>query len=184
MPSEERIAPRRLVFVLLAVWSVAQTGCLLAVASLAAGAGAAGYCYCKGRVYRDFNAPLPVVHNAVRAALLDMHFVLLTEDLKDGKAFLVTRTATGKKIRMYLDALASPIPAEGALTRVAIRVATFGDEGVSARIFQQIDYRLSNPVAIVPPPTPLPATPPPVQQTGFQTTEPKLAPKKESEPRP
>jgi hypothetical protein len=175
MPSEERKAPTRCLYVLLAVGALAHTGCLLAVASLAAGAGATGYCYCKGRMYRDFGAPLPVVHAAARAALLDLHFVLFTEDAKDGKVFLVTRTANGKKVRIYLDALSSPIPSEGVLTRVAIRVATFGDEGISARIFEQIDFRLKQPAPVVPP-TPLPPTPTPVQQTGFQTSEPRIAP--------
>jgi hypothetical protein len=177
MSSAERETPRRCLYALLAVLALTQTGCLLALAGLAAGAGVGGYCYCKGRMYRDFPVPLPVVHDAVRASLVDLHFAILTEDAKDGKVFLVTRTTNGKKVRIYIDALSSPIPSDGVVTRVAIRVGTFGDEGVTVRIFEQIKLRLSQPVPVVPGP-PAPPPPAPVQQTGFQTGEPKLAPKK------
>jgi hypothetical protein len=151
---------------------------LLALAGVAGGAAATGYFYYKGRVYRDYAASLPDVHNALRAALLDMNFLIFTEEAKDGKAFVVTKTTSGKKVRIYLDCLASPIPAEGKLTRVSIRVACFGDESVSARIFDQVAWRLSHPspVGVAPPGAPPVAAPQPIQPTGFQTTEPKLAP--------
>ncbi len=166
-------------YALIALLAVAQGGCLLAVAGVAGGAAATGYFYCKGQVYRDFPANFTDVHNAVRAALLDLHFITFTEEAKDGKAFFVTKTTNGKKVRIYLNCLSSPIPAEGLLTRVSIRVACFGDEAVSAHIFDQIAFRLSHPGPIVtpPPPGPPPVGPPqPIQPTGFQTTEPKLAP--------
>jgi len=165
-------------YAFVAVLALIQGGCLLAVAGVAGGAAATGYFYCKGQVYRDFPANFTDVHNAVRAALLDLHFIIFTEEAKDGKAFFVTKTTNGKKVRIYLNCLSSPIPAEGLLTRVSIRVACFGDEAVSAHIFDQIAYRLGHPGTIVaPPPAPPPAGPPqPIQPTGFQTTEPKLAP--------
>ena len=186
MPTTDRKYSPRIAFALFAVLTLAQAGCLLAVAGAAAGTGAAGYFYCKGRLYRDFGVPLPDVRNAVHAALLDLHFILLTDDAKDGKAFILTRTADGKKVRIYLDVVTNPIPSEGMLTRVAIRVATFGDEGVTARIFDQIALRLGHPAPVVPiAPGPSPIIAPvPAQQTGFQTTEPKMAPPKALEPRP
>jgi hypothetical protein len=161
------------------VLALAQAGCLLAIASVAGGAAATGYFYCKGRIYRDFPAAFLDVHHAVRAALTDLHFVIFTEEAKDGKAFFVTKTANGKKVRIYLNCLSSPIPSVGLLTRVSIRVACFGDEAVSAHIFDQVAVRLSHPGPVpTAPPGPPPIVPPqpqPVQQTGFQTTEPKLA---------
>jgi hypothetical protein len=177
-------------YALIAVLALSQAGCLLALASVAGGAAATGYFYCKGRVYRDFPAAFADVHNAVRAALLDLHFVIFTEEAKDGKAFFVTKTTNGKKVRIYLNCLSSPIPSVGLLTRVSIRVACFGDEAVSAHIFDQVAFRLSHPGPVVPaapgPPPVVPAAPgpspivapQPVQQTGFQTTEPRLAPTK------
>ena len=79
------------------------------------------------------------------AALLDLHFLIFTEEAKDGKAFVVTKTTNGKKVRIYLNCLSSPIPAEGLIMRVSIRVACFGDEAVSVHIFDQIAFRLSHP---------------------------------------
>jgi hypothetical protein len=84
-------------------------------------------------------------------------------------------------VRIYLDCLPSPIPAEGLLTRVSIRVATFGDESVSARILEQIAWRLAHPAPLAPAPQPPLGPPTPIQQTSavqpaFQTTEPPPAP--------
>jgi hypothetical protein len=175
---------KRQLYALIALLALVQGGCLLALAGVAGGAAATGYFYYKGRVYRDFPASFPDVHNAVRAALLDLNFIIFTDEAKDGKAFFVTKTTSGKKVRIYLDCLSSPIPAEGLLTRVSIRVACFGDEAVSVRIFDQVAFRLSHPgpVAPAPPDTPT-ATQPPIQATGFQTSEPpKLAPAKKAEP--
>lgn len=173
-------------YVLVAVLALAQGGCLLALASVAGGAAATGYFYYRGRIYRDFAAYFPDVLNATRAALLDLNFAVFADEIKDGKAFFITKTTNGKKVRIYLESLHSPIPSEGLLTRVSIRVACFGDESISARIFDQVALRLSHPGPVAPMPhnPPPVAPPPPVQQTGFQTTEPKLAPVKKSEPRP
>jgi len=180
MPETERKLTARVFYPIVAALAVLQGGCLLAIAGVCAGGAAAGYFYYKGRICRDYAAGLPAVRNATHAALNDLHFLVFTEEVKDGKAFIVTKTAAGKKVRIYLDCLPSPIPAEGLVTRVSIRVAAFGDESVSVRIFDQIAWRLSNaaPAAPVPPP---PLGPPaPIQQTSavqpFQTTEPPPAP--------
>ncbi len=172
----------RRVYALIAVLALAQGGCLLALAGVAGGAAATGYFYYRGRIYRDFSACYPDVLNATRAALLDLNFAIFADDIKDGKACLITKTANGKKVRIYLESLHSPIPSEGLLTRVSIRVACFGDEAISARILDQVALRLSHPGPVAPVPhSPSPAAPPPpIQQTGFQTTEPKLAPVKKN----
>lgn len=170
-------------YVLIALLALAQTGCLLALAGVAGGAAATGYFYYKGRVYRDYPASFPDVLNAIHAAMTDLHFVIFADETKDGKAFFVTKTTNGKKVRIYLDSLASPIPSEGLMTRVSIRVACFGDEAISRRIFDQVAIRLGHPgpIPAAPPGPPPIVVAPPVQQTGFQTTEPKLAPAKKSE---
>ncbi|MGH7169722.1 MAG: DUF3568 family protein [Gemmataceae bacterium] len=180
MPEAEREHSGRLLYVVIAVLALTQGGCLLALAGVAGGA-ATGYFYCKGRVYRDYPASLPDLRNAVRAALLDLHFYIFTDEAKDGKAFLITKTTNGKKVRIYLNCMSSPVPADGLVTRLAIRVGAFGDEGVCTRLFEQVAFRLSHPAPIVPAPPPgaPPIGPPvPVQQTGFQTTEPTVAPAK------
>ncbi len=186
MPKAERNYSGRMLYALIGVLALIQSGCLLALAGVAGGAAATGYLYCKGRIYRDYPASFPTVHSAVHAALLDLRFVYFSEEAKDGKAFFVSKTTNGKKVRIYLESLSSPIPAEGLLTRVAIRVATFGDESISRRIFEQVAWRLGHPAAAAPgAPAPPPiGQPVPIQPTSFQTTEPKLAPMKQSDPRP
>ncbi|HTU19409.1 MAG TPA: DUF3568 family protein [Gemmataceae bacterium] len=179
MPEAERKHSGRLLYALVAVLALAQAGCLLALAGAAGGAAATGYFYCKGRLYRDYPNCLPDVYRAVQAALLDLHLPIFTEEAKDGKAFLVTKTTNGKKVRIYLNCLSSPIPADGTITRMAIRVGAFGDESVCVRIFEQTALRLGHPVPVAP--APPPGAPPvgapvPLQQTGFQTNEPKVAP--------
>lgn len=158
----------RVIYPLLAGLALLQGGCLLAIAGVCAGGAATGYFYAKGRIYRDYPAGLPAALSAAEAALADLHFLLFTRDVKDGKAFLVTKTASGKKVRIYLDCLPSPIPAEGLVTRVSIRVATFGDESVSARILEQIAWRLAHPNILAP--TPQPAPPPPGPPVPIQPT--------------
>ncbi len=144
MPASEPKYTARMLYPLVAVLAIVQGGCLLAIAGVAAGGAATGYLYCKGRIYRDYPANLPDVRNAVHAGLLDLHFLIFTEEAKDGKAFVVTKTTNGKKVRIYLDSLASPIPAEGLVTRVSIRVGAFGDENISVRILDQVAWRLSH----------------------------------------
>jgi hypothetical protein len=181
MPEAERKFPGRMVYPIVAALVVLQGGCLALgiVGACAGGAAATGYLYSKGRVYRDYPASVPDLRNAIHAALQDLHFLIFTEEAKDGKAFVVTKTTNGKTVRVYIDSISSPIPAEGLMTRVSVRVATFGDESVSVRILDQVGWRLAHAPTFVPGPPPVP--PAPIQQTsGVKPTatrdEPPLAP--------
>ena len=173
MPKVKMQMTGRALQIVAVVLMIAQTGCLATIIGVTAGGAATGYLYYKGRIYRDFPASLPDVHNAVHAALLDLKFPILTEETKDGKTFFLTRTTEDKKVRIYVEALTSPIPAESRLTRVSIRVATFGNEGVSARILDQVSWYFTR--QIVPGGAPVP-----IQQTSgvrtFETSEPPPAP--------
>jgi hypothetical protein len=177
MPRTEQKYTNRLLLALVAVLAIAQGGCLLILAGVAGGA-TAGYFYCKGRISRDYPAQLVDVHHAVHAALLDLHFLVFNDEVKDGKAFLLTKTTSGKKVRIYLNSLNSPIPAEGIITRVSIRVACFGDEEISKRILHQIALHLVPGPAVVPAPPPAPTPVQPTSATRFETTPPPLAPPK------
>lgn len=178
MPRAERNYAARLLYLTGAILALVQGGCLLAIAGVAAGGAATGYLYCKGRIYRDYPASLQDVHNAVHAALLDLHFGVFNDETKDGKAFLVTKTTNGKKVKIYLDCLASPIPAEGMVTRVSIRVGAFGDENISMRILDQVAWRLAHGSPALP--APPSGSPAPIQQTAgvrpVETPPPPLAP--------
>lgn len=143
---------------------LAQTGCALAVAGAAAGAGAAGYYYLNGLVYRDYRANLGDTAAALRTSLVELQFPLLKEKNDTGSAYFQTQTADGHTIKIYLDTVTSPIPSEGSVTRVSVRVGFAGDDLVSGRILDQLSRHLVPPGSTpAPPPTSgivAPATPP------------------------
>jgi hypothetical protein len=184
MPERERNYQGRILYLIVAVLALIPGGCLAVVAGLAAGGAAGGYLYYKfdkGKIYRDYPASLTDVRNAVHAALHDLNFQVATEGAKDGRTLVVTHTTDGKKVKIYIDCMASPIPSEGMFTRVAIRVAHFGDEAVSIRILDQVSHHLTPGSVIVPAPVPAPAPgPTPLQPTSaikqVSATEPPLAP--------
>lgn len=135
----------------LALVVLGNGGCLLIAAGAAAG-GAAAYTYYNGLLYRDYHANLADSLPAVRVALSELQFPILEQKTDTGTAFLKTRTADGNTVRIHLEVVPSPIPAEGSLTRVGIRVGFAGDEAVSARILDQINLHLVPPGAIPAPP--------------------------------
>jgi hypothetical protein len=182
--------------VALALAVLAPGGCA-AVAVGAVGAGAAGFAYYNGLRYREYHASLGDTTSATRAALGDLQFPVIEHTTDTGTSTLKTRTNDGHTVRIYLDVVPSPIPAEGSLTRVSIRVGVTGDEGVSARLLDQIYLHLAPPgaaaAALQPTPRPSGATlgapqPMALQQGGaggaasdvrpaaFETPPPPLAP--------
>ena len=52
---------------------------------------------------------------------------------------------------MYFEAVPGKIPAEPTITRVSVRVATFGDKPVSNRILDQVDAHLVRAGTAAPP---------------------------------
>jgi hypothetical protein len=177
----------RLGYLAMALLAVGQGGCLLVAAGVAGGATAA-YLYHSGKVCRIYNAAFADAIAATRTALGELGMEVTGEEQsKAGEAFLESRTADGERVRIYLDLQPSKFPAEGALTRICVRVATFGDHPVSNRILDQVSAHLvpANMLAVPPPvlpaqptappqPTPLPA-PRPLDPPA-QTAPPPLAP--------
>jgi hypothetical protein len=176
----------RLALPALALLALANGGCLLAVAG-AAGAGAVGYAYYNGLLYRDYHANLDDSLAAVRAALVELQFPIIEQKADTGTAYVKTRTADGHTVRIHLDLVPSPIPVEGSLTRVGIRVGFSGDEPISVRILEQINRHLVAPgaapeaagptKAILGNPQPLvPGQTSGVRQAVYETAQPPLAP--------
>jgi hypothetical protein len=138
--------PRLLGMLALGLAVLLNAGCIVAaVGAGAAGAAVAGYAYCNGLLYRDYPATLADSAAAVRTSLLELQFPIVEEKSDTGTAFVKTRTGDGHIVRIYLDIVPSAIPAEGALTRVGIRVGFSGDEAVSARILDQVSRHLVAP---------------------------------------
>jgi hypothetical protein len=170
---------RRLGWVVLGLAALLQAGCLLAVAGAAAGAGAAGYMYYNGLLYRDYHAHLGDAAAATRASLVELQFPLLKEKNDSGSAYFQSQSGDGQAVRVYLDTVPSPIPSEGAVTRISVRVGFSGDEGVSARILDQVSKHLVSPA--LPGPAALAPAAPPVSPASYtapappQTAPPPLA---------
>ena len=151
---------RRLGPGLLALALACGSGCAaLVVGGVAAGAGAAGYFYLNGLMYREYKAGLADTTQAVRAGLAELHFPIAKQKTDTGTAYLETKTSDGYKVQVYLNVVPSPIPAEGAVTRVSVRVGFAGDDKVSASILDATTKALpgSGLPPLVPVALPLPA---------------------------
>jgi hypothetical protein len=150
-------------------------GCLAAAAAGAAGGGAAAlYAYQRGRLYRDYPASLADTTAAVRTSLAELQFPPGTEKSDGGNFDFETKTTDGAKVRIFLEAQTSRVPAEGPVTSVTVRVGAFGDDKVSARILDQVSLHL-----VVPPGSQAVNAPPPVARPTPprppETTAPPLA---------
>jgi hypothetical protein len=129
------------IYVALAVLALANGGCLLIAAGAAAG-GAAGYAYYKGKVCNAYNADLANTRAAVHTALAELGMPVESEEQSPDGGFLLSRTTDGDAVRINLEPATSPIPAENPLTRVSVRVATFGDQQISERVLFQVSAHL------------------------------------------
>jgi hypothetical protein len=123
------------------VVTLANSGCLL-IAAGAAGGAAVGYAYANGRVYETYNANLNDAWAATKTALQELGMPAVKEERKADGGFVESRTADNETVRIYVDALGSKIPAEGLLSRVSVRVATFGDKPFSNRLLDQVGMHL------------------------------------------
>jgi hypothetical protein len=173
------------IYLALGLLALANGGCLVAAAGVAAGGGAAGYAYYKGNICQEYNATFDDTWAAVHTALNELGLPILNEERTGPTGFAVSRTGEGDRVRIALDVFNSPIPVEGPVTRVGVRVATFGDQPLSDRILNQVGAHLvarqpsapSSPTTIQPPPPP--GSPPParpITPAAFtpQTVEPPL----------
>jgi hypothetical protein len=159
--------------------ALVQAGCLVVAAGVVGGAAAGGYVWYKGRICRDYPAGFNDTVAALRAALFEMQFPITSEESKNGTTYLGSRTAAGTTIRIWVEPVPSPIPAEGTLTRISIRVGVIGDEALSTRIFDQAARHLVPPQLLQPTPS-APAVAFPLQPVAAhlpgETVQPPLAP--------
>jgi hypothetical protein len=158
----------RIVLVLVATLTLANAGCLV-VAAGAAGGAAVGYAYYKGKITDTYAAGLDDSWAATHTALAELGMPIVKEDRGTKTATIDSRTAEDDHVRIILEPVRSSIPAEGEVTRVSVRVATFGDRPVSDRILYQISLHLA-PAGYVPPAGGQLMPPQPVVQTGGATT--------------
>lgn len=162
-------------YLVLAAVALGNAGCLVAAAAGAAG-GVAGYAYYKGKVSRSYVANVEDVRAATRTALGELGMPVLSDEATAQGGKIESR-AGNDGVVIALELEKSPVPGEGPVTQVGVRVATFGDERLSERILDQIGFHLvpanaappapprpgapQPPIAPVPQPAPLPQTAPP-----------------------
>jgi len=164
--------------VLLGLVLVTQTGCLWVAAGAAAGGAVATCVYLSTPVSHEY--PTDIDHGvaATRTALTELGFTIQKQKHDAAGADVETETTDHTRIRIHLEPLTSPIPAEGVATRIAVRVGTFGDEQVSDKIIEQISLHLVPPAQLqhgqplAPIPVPVPgATAPPIRPAALQPGE-------------
>jgi hypothetical protein len=67
---------------------------------------------------------------------------VVTENRDADEDHIESKTADGDKVKIDIEIHKSRIPAEGDISKVCVRVATFGDTAVSSRILDQVDRHL------------------------------------------
>jgi len=151
-------------YVALAALALGNAGCLVAAGVGAAG-GVAGYAYYKGNVTRTYVANVEDVRAATRTALAELQMPLLKDEPSKRGARIESR-AGDEPVILSLTLQDNPPPGQGPVTDVGVRVATFGDEGLSEHILDQIGLHLvpAQQVPAAPPPTAVPpqTAPPPL----------------------
>jgi len=153
------IQPSRVILALLAmILPLAGTGCIAAAVAGTAAAGGIGYAYYKGLLERHYVGPVEPVYRATKTALESLKLPISHEHMEGSKAHLESRTSDGGRIRLWLDPVAGRIPTEPVLTRVSIRIDTFGDRETSRLIFDAIDKQVG-PSGVPPQERIVPATP-------------------------
>jgi Protein of unknown function (DUF3568) len=162
----KRLARWRPILLLPAVLLLLNAGCL------AVAAGAATYGYFKGKVCQEYAATFADTWKAVETGLKELGFPIDNREQSGITGQVLSRTGDDNTtITIDLTTLPSRIPAEGSVTRVCVRVGTFGDQMLSKRILAQIGGHLV-PVGLVPRsngscPPPVPATAGPITPASW-----------------
>jgi hypothetical protein len=121
-----------------------------------------------GKVNETVPASLDAAATATESALIDLGLEVDAKRVGARHGEIDSTLANRDPLMIDLDAESTPIPTDPPKTRIGIRVAAFGDQKLSQRIFDQITHRLNNPAP------PRPPLPPPVAPAR-ETEEPPLA---------
>jgi len=111
-----------------------NSGCVVAAAGAAAGAGTVAWV--EGKLVVTLDSPYNNVVRAADAAIAQLQFFKLGEERDDLTATLTARTAEDKKVTIELKRQADH------MTKVEVRVGDFGDKAVEQAIFDKIRANL------------------------------------------
>jgi hypothetical protein len=124
---------RRVVALALVLVATLGAGCVM-IAAGAAGAGTVAYL--RGELDASLSHPHDAVIRAADTALQQMQFPKLSEKKDAMVAEMIARTAMDKRVVVTLNNTGEN------LTRVRIRVGTFGDESISRALLDRIKANL------------------------------------------
>jgi ABC-type sugar transport system substrate-binding protein len=125
---------KRLLFIsLLGLSTLLTAGC----AAVAVGAAAGGtVAYVRGDLEVTYDHSLERVFDAARAAMDDLGFATVSDRGDRTGGEIVARTARDRRVQIVLEPVADQV------TKVRIRIGTFGDQDLSMRINEAIRERL------------------------------------------
>jgi len=113
---------------------VSQSGCLVAAAAGAAGGTVA---YMKGDVEAVVEGNVEQTFNATKAAMDELKLPLMATWANAMEAHVEARVGTDNKATVNINGQSEK------LSKVSIRVGTFGDQGLSQAILEKIKANLS-----------------------------------------
>ncbi len=127
---------RPLVALLCGVLLALCSGCFLVAVGAAGAAGAGTVAYIRGELDAAVSGTVESVDKATNQALQQLQFAKINEGKSAVDAAITARTGQDRKIAIRLDRIGDN------LTRVRIRVGTFGDETLSRLICDKIKANL------------------------------------------
>ena len=127
---------RSLAALLCAATLVFNSGCFLVAVGAAGAAGAGTVAYIRGELDASVAGDVDRVAHAVNTALQQLQFAKIAEGKSKVDAAITARTGQDKKIEIRLNRTADD------LTRVRIRISTFGDESLSRLLLEKIKANL------------------------------------------
>jgi len=136
---------RQVCYLALAVITLGQAGCLVAaVGAAASGAGAAGYFYAQGKVCDEFTASFDDAWAATQEAMSELSLPIKTQARDTNlSGDLESVTSDGDVIRIHIETRPAKIPADGSISRICVRVGTWGDYAVSEKVIHQVEAHLA-----------------------------------------
>jgi hypothetical protein len=129
-----QLLSRTLAAGLLAVTLALGSGCFLVAVGAAGAAGAGTVAYIEGRLDATLASNYDAVVNAATSSVDQLHLVLVTQKKDALSTELTARTAEDTKVVITV----SRQDSDPNITKVSIRVGTFGNEAFSRTILDQI----------------------------------------------
>lgn len=127
---------KRLILIVIGLYTITLCGCLLAVLVAGAAIGVGTYAYIKGELQREYYTSYDKVWDASLKAIRDLEMRMDNSTRDALKGEIYARRADSTNIKVIVEKTG-----ENA-TKVSIRVGVFGDEGVSRTIHDQIAKNL------------------------------------------